>query len=119
MEPKANDKSVTPERIMQMAWGFSAPLIIEAAVRQGVFDAIDAAGGPVDVAEVATRTKAAPRGLRILLNALVGVQLLAKDPAGRYTLAPEAAMFLVSTKPSFQGGLFRHVSTQLIPSWMK
>src|SRR4029079_12809862 len=31
---------------------------------------------------------------------------------------PETAAFLVSTKPSFQGGIFKHVSTQLVPKWL-
>ena len=30
MDPQ---KQITPERIMQMAWGYSAPLILEAAIR--------------------------------------------------------------------------------------
>jgi ubiquinone/menaquinone biosynthesis C-methylase UbiE len=121
MQSKPSDKTTaappTPERIMQMAWGFSAPLVIEAAVRHGVFDAIDAAGKPLTVDEIAERTHTAPRGVRILLNALVGVGMVDKDPAG-YTLVPESAAFLVTTKPAFQGGLFRHVSTRLIPSWL-
>jgi hypothetical protein len=30
--------AITPERIMQLAWGYAPPLIIEAAVRHQVFD---------------------------------------------------------------------------------
>jgi hypothetical protein len=29
--------SVTPERLMQMAWGYAAPLMIEAAVKARLF----------------------------------------------------------------------------------
>src|SRR5208282_1193362 len=43
---------------------------------------------------------------------------LTKDRQGRYALTPESAMFLVSTKPSFQGGLILHCSEQLIPNWL-
>src|ERR1700751_760191 len=32
---------VTPERIMQFAWGPTPPLILEAAIRHGVFDVLD------------------------------------------------------------------------------
>ncbi len=35
-----------------------------------------------------------------------------------YSLTPESAAFLVSTKPGFQGGLLRHSSQQLIPKWL-
>ena len=37
---------------------------------------------------------------------------------GVYSLTPESAAFLVSTKPSFQGGLILHTSKQLIPKWL-
>jgi ubiquinone/menaquinone biosynthesis C-methylase UbiE len=53
-----------------------------------------------------------------VLNLLVSVELLTKDAQGKYALAPESAAFLVSTKPSFQGGIFRQVSQHLIPSWL-
>ena len=111
------EKQVTPERIMQLAWGFTAPMIIEAAVKHGIFDAIEA-GGPLLAEQVAQRTNTSPRGVRILLNALIGLQLLARDGQQRYTLTPESANFLVTTRPSFQGGIFKHLTSQLVPSWL-
>src|SRR5690349_17789776 len=57
----SHEKQVTPERIMQLAWGFTAPMIIEAAVKHGIFDAIDA-GGPLLAEQVAQRTNTSPRG---------------------------------------------------------
>ena len=53
------------------------------------------------------------------MNALVAFELLSKDAQGRYALTPESAAFLVSTKPSFQGGIFHHISSQLVPRWLK
>ena len=32
---------LSPQRIMQMTWGFAAPLTLEAAVRHRVFDTLD------------------------------------------------------------------------------
>jgi SAM-dependent methyltransferase len=52
------------------------------------------------------------------MNALVGLELLAKDGPERYALVPESAAFLVSAKASFQGRLFRHFSEELIPRWL-
>jgi SAM-dependent methyltransferase len=52
------------------------------------------------------------------MNALVGLNFLAKDQQGYFSLAPESAAFLVSTKPGFQGGLIRHCSEHLIPKWL-
>ena len=33
--------AVTPERIMQMAWGYATPLILQAAINNKVFDPLD------------------------------------------------------------------------------
>jgi len=52
------------------------------------------------------------------MNALVGLNFLAKD-GERYALTPESDAFLVSTKPSFQGGILKHASAQLIPKWLR
>jgi ubiquinone/menaquinone biosynthesis C-methylase UbiE len=108
-------KQVTPERIMQMAWGYAVTLILEAGIRNKVFDTLDA--GPKTIAEVAAATGASQRGLRGIMNALVGVDLLKKD-GDRFELTPESAAFLVSTKPSFMGGMVAHTSQQLIPNWL-
>ena len=108
--------SVTPERIMQMAWGYAPPLIIEAAVKNRVFDVLDA--GPKSIAETAAATGASERGLRAIMGALVGIELLSRSADGRYSLTPESAAFLVSNKPGFFGGFIRHTSSQLIPKWL-
>ncbi len=106
---------VTPERINQMTFGYSAALMLEAAVRLRAFDVLDP--GPKALEEVVTATGASRRGLRALLNALVGLELLRKE-GDRYALTPESATFLVSGKPAYHGGMLRHVSTQLIPRWL-
>jgi precorrin-6B methylase 2 len=48
----------------------------------------------------------------------VGLGLLARDDAERYALTPESEAFLVSRQPGFIGGIFRHVSAQLMPNWL-
>lgn len=112
----AQQAQVTPERIMQMAWGYVPPLILEAAIRHHVFDVLD--GGSKTVMEVEKATGASVRGLTAIMNALVGLNFLSKDEQGRYALTAESAAFLVSTKPSFQGGMIKHCSEQLIPRWL-
>ena len=112
----AETAPVTPERILQFTWGYVPTLVLEAAVRHRVFDVLDA--GPKSVAEVQQETGASARGLSAIMNVLVGLNFLAKDASGVYSLMPESAAFLVSTKPGFQGGLLRHSSTQLIPKWL-
>lgn len=108
--------AVTPERIMQFAWGYVPPLVLEAAIHHRVFDVLDS--GPMTVKEVAAATGASERGLRTIMNVLVGLNFLSRAEEGRYALTPESAAFLVSTKPSFQGGLLRHTSRQLVPKWL-
>ena len=101
---------------MQFAWGYVPPLVLEAAIRHRVFDVLD--GGPKTIAQVQKETGASERGLTAVMNALVGMDFLAKDKQGLFSLTPESSAFLVSTKPSFQGGFLRHGSEQLIPKWL-
>ncbi|GGA71510.1 SAM-dependent methyltransferase [Edaphobacter acidisoli] len=106
---------VTPERIMQFAWGYVPPLALESAIRLRVFDVLDS--GPKTLDETAAVTGASVRGLRSIMNVLVGLGFLARE-GDKYALTPESSAFLVSTKPSFQGGLLRHTSSQLLPKWL-
>ncbi|MGD0547145.1 MAG: methyltransferase [Terracidiphilus sp.] len=106
---------VTPERIYQFAFAYAPPLALEAAIRHHVFDVLD--GGPKTLEEIQAATGASKRGLSTILNFLVGFDFLRKEGA-KFSLAPESAAFLVSTKPGFQGGLIRHTSEQLLPNWL-
>ncbi len=108
---------VTPERIMQMAFAYSAPLMLEAAVRERVFDVLDS--GPKTLEQVSHETGASIRGLRAVMNAFVALELLTKDQADRYALTPESSTFLVRGKPAYYGALLMHTVTQLLPNWMQ
>jgi ubiquinone/menaquinone biosynthesis C-methylase UbiE len=111
-----HQKQVTPERIMQMAWGYAPPLILEAAIRNKIFDTLDA--GPKTIDEVAAATGASTRGVRAIMNALAGFEFLKVNGDGMYELTPESSTFLVTTKPTFFGGMVAHTSGQLIPNWL-
>lgn len=101
---------------MQFAFGYAPTLILEAAIRNGVFDVLDS--GPKTIAEVSQETGASERGLRAVMNVLVGLEFLSRDDAGKYSNGPEASAFLVTTKSSFFGGILRHTSEQLLPKWL-
>jgi ubiquinone/menaquinone biosynthesis C-methylase UbiE len=105
----------TPERIIQLAWGFAPPLILHAVTQLRLLDALE--GGPRTAPELAGLAGVSLRGATILLDALVGLQLLSKADA-RYTLTPESAAFLVSTQPRFHGPYLDHMCAQLIPQWL-
>jgi ubiquinone/menaquinone biosynthesis C-methylase UbiE len=109
--------AVTPERIMQMAWGFGPTLMMEAAVRHRVFDILDE--GPKTVEQAAAITGASARGLRAVMNALAGIGLLIRDGEGRFGLSSDRAAFLVSSRPGYLGALTRHLSHDLIPMWQE
>jgi SAM-dependent methyltransferase len=100
---------------MQFSWGYVPTLVLEAAVRHRVFDVLDA--GAKTLKETAAATGASERGLRAVMNVLVGLGFLAKS-GDKYSLTPESEQFLVSTKPSFQGGILKHASQQLIPRFL-
>ena len=113
---EAHRAQVTPERLMQLAWGYAPPLTIEAGVRLGIFDALD--GGAKTIDQIASATNCSPRGVSALVNLLTGFEFLEKINGDSYGLTPESEAFLVSGKPGFQGGLFKHMSRQLIPKWL-
>jgi 3-hydroxy-5-methyl-1-naphthoate 3-O-methyltransferase len=106
---------LTPERLMQLCWGYAPPLIIEVAVKHHVFDLLDAS--PKTARQLATGAGVSLRGVTAIANALVGLRLLARD-GDRYTLTLESATFLVSSKPAYYGAFFRHISAQLVPKWL-
>jgi precorrin-6B methylase 2 len=108
---------VSPERIMQFVWGFAPPLAIEAAVRHRLFDVL--AEQPLTLSDLVQATGASARGLGAVADMLVGFGLLERDEAGRFALTPESNAFLVSHHPAFVGGIFRHVSSQLLPNWLR
>ena len=108
---------ITPERIAELASGYALSLIMEAAIRYNIFDILD--DGPRTVQEVRDANGASVRGLTAVMNALAGLGLMLKDHQGRFSLAPESSVFLVSTKPEFQGGLLRRCSQYTLPRWLR
>ena len=110
-------KQVTPERLMELSFAYAPPLIISAAVSNKVFDSLE--HGSKTAEEVAKQTGASPRALQILMNALIGLELLKKDRRGRYSLTPESAAFLLSNKPGTHAGFFGIVAPQLISRWLR
>jgi hypothetical protein len=108
---------ISPERLMQFTFDFAPPLMIETAIRYGVFDILDKGAKTLDI--LCAETSTSPRGLRTVLNALVGLDVLAKDEAGRYALTEESATFLVSGKPTYHGAFFLPTREPMLSSWGK
>ena len=102
---------------MQFGFAYAPPLIIGAAVSNRLFDTL-ATGGKT-VAEVSKATGSSTRGLRTIMNALVGLELLSKDRRGKYSLMPESENFLVTGKPGTLAGFFSMNRVRLMQNWMK
>jgi 3-hydroxy-5-methyl-1-naphthoate 3-O-methyltransferase len=115
--PMKNPKKeqVTPERLMQFGFAYAPPLVIGAAVSNKVFDTL--ANGAKSAEQVSKETGAPVRGLRAIMNALVGLELLKKQK-GEYSLTPESEAFLVSNKPGTLAGFFPMLMKRLMPLWL-
>jgi ubiquinone/menaquinone biosynthesis C-methylase UbiE len=110
-------KHVTPERLMELSFAYAPPLIISAGVSNKVFDSLE--DDTKTLEQLAQETGASARALRILMNALVGLNLLKKDRQGKYSLTDESAAFLLSKKPGTHAGFFGTVAPQLISRWLR
>jgi ubiquinone/menaquinone biosynthesis C-methylase UbiE len=101
-----------PELLHQMAFSFIPSRVLSAGLQLGVFSHI--AAGKKTAKEVAAAAQASECGIRMLLDALVAVQLLARNGPG-YELAPLASQFLVRESPDYLGRLFEQ--EELWQSW--
>jgi ubiquinone/menaquinone biosynthesis C-methylase UbiE len=81
--------------VLQSGWGIQ---VIQSAVELDVFSAIHrGAKSPEAVAEM---TSCNPQGVKLLMDALVGMQLL-ENVSGSYALTETAALYLVPESPLY------------------
>jgi SAM-dependent methyltransferase len=110
-------EQVTPQRLMELSFAYAPPLIISAAVSNRVFDSLE--DGAKTAEQVAEKTGASARALRILMNALIGLGLLKKDRQAKYSLTPESAAFLLSKNPGTHAGFFGTIAPNIISRWLR
>ncbi len=114
---KRQTEKLTPERLQQFGFAYAPPLIISAAVNNKVFDTLGS--GPKTVEQVKNKTGASARGLRSIMDALVGLELLKKDRQSRYSLTPESQAFLLSEKPGTLAGFFGSILPVMTSRWLR
>ncbi|PYK18520.1 MAG: methyltransferase [Verrucomicrobia bacterium] len=114
---KRKTKKPTPERLQQFGFAYAPPLIISAAVNNKVFDALR--GGAKTVDQLKKETGASQRGLRVIMNSLVGLELLKKDRQSRYSLTRESQTFLLTDKPGSLAGFFGSILPVMISRWLR
>jgi hypothetical protein len=100
---------------MQMNFAFAPSMILASGVQLGVFSQI--AEGRNTAPEIARAAGATERGVRMLLDALTGLELLRKVN-GAYELTPLAEEFLVRGKPSYMGAVMEQDRTRILDPWL-
>ncbi|AEB44708.1 MULTISPECIES: methyltransferase [Micromonospora] len=106
--PATTAPPVTRERLNGLMQAYKSTSLLRTAVELGVFDAL--ADGPATADALATRLGAHPRGMRILLDAMVAISLAGVED-GTYRLPPGADQFLVSKSPYYLGDMTKVISS--------
>ena len=101
----AQESRPSPAIIWDAIWAFGRTRILHAAVETKIFDYV--AAGMATAADIARAAKLKERGVRILADALVGMELLEKK-RGSYALTPTSRTFLVSESPAYMGPMVAH-----------
>src|SRR4051812_37166346 len=99
--------SPSPERIFQSLNAYQLTNCLRGAVELDLFTAIGE--GNDTPATIAKRIKASERGTRILCDYLTVSGFLEKQN-GKYSLAPDAAMFLDRKSPAYLGSVTRFLA---------
>jgi ubiquinone/menaquinone biosynthesis C-methylase UbiE len=112
--PESPTNDLNPDQLMQMGMSYMASRVLAAAAQVDIFSHL--AAGHRTATDLARVVGPPERGLRMLLDALSGLQLLTKD-AGEYQLTPSAARYLVRASPDYLGAILEDDS--LWEAWGK
>lgn len=104
-QPQPTAGGLSPEQLLQMHFSFAPSRILSVSLQLNLFSHI--AQGKHTAAEIAEAAGASERGTRMLLDALVGLQLLGKSGEG-YELTPVAENFLVRSSPNYLGSMMEN-----------
>ena len=110
-----NASARTTDRIVKLAFAFREAKVVLSAVELDVFTVL--AEGPLDLEELRRRLAIDRRGARDFFDALVALGLLERYENGRYANTPDSDLYLDRRKPTYIGGEFNHVNTQLYGRW--
>ncbi len=102
------------EKLMQFMTAYQPPVVLAAAMDLDLFEHL--ATKPCSSEELARRAGFNPRGTRILLDALAGLDLLEKND-GQYSVPEELSALLVSREPGSMRAMARH-HADMVRSWL-
>lgn len=97
-------EGLSPEPIFQLSFSFVPSSVLSAGTTLDVFTHI--AAGNKTVAEISQAAGASERGMQMLLDSLVAIQLLTKS-GDSYDLTPVSAEFLVRDSQNYIGEMLR------------
>ena len=104
----------TPDRILELGFGFWGAKTLLSAVELGVFSEL--AKGAQDGEALRERLNLHPRSARDFFDALVALGMLERRD-GQYGNTPETDQFLDRAKPSYVGGILEMANARLYPFW--
>ncbi len=104
----------TPDKIMQLGFGFWGSKVLLTAVELGLFSVL--ADGPTTAEDLRKKLGLHPRSARDFFDALVALGMLDRQ-GDRYANAPETDFFLDRKKPSYIGGILEMSSVRLYQYW--
>jgi hypothetical protein len=104
-----------PQHVLEIAYGFWHSKALFAAVELDVFTTL--AGGPLDLETLITRAGVHQRAAHDFFDSLVALSLLERDAGGRYSNSAESDLYLVRGKPTYIGGLLKHLDARHYQNW--
>jgi ubiquinone/menaquinone biosynthesis C-methylase UbiE len=107
-------QNITSDRIQDTLYAFTHSQILFTAIDLDIFCCI--AEGLDTLAALQNRLDVSERGLRILLNGLVGIGFLQVSDNQTYSLPPDATKFLVRDSSAYMGGMVHHCK-RLYDNW--
>lgn len=108
----------TPIHILQVGMGFMASKTLLSAVELKLHTTLS--DHPLTAEQIGDRLRLHPRSLHDFLDALVSMNLLARDgdgPGATYRNTPETAQFLDENNPAYVGGILEMAGARLYPFW--
>jgi hypothetical protein len=105
----------TPPELLNMSGSYWSACALHAAVKLDLFTPLS--NDPASAATLATRLSLNERGLVMLLDALVALELLSKE-GQNYQAAPFASKFLSTSSSGYLGHIILH-HHHLVDSWAR
>lgn len=102
---KTTPSNPDPSILIEQFWAFGRTKVLQSAISLQLFDQL--AKGPRTAKAVARGARATERGVRMILDVLVALQILAKR-GDEYSLSPTARAFLLTDSPMYLGPMLMH-----------